>query len=358
LNLYAIIMAGGSGTRFWPLSRRRRPKQFLPIISERTMIEETAARLDPLIPTSRIFTIAGADHTRIIRELVPDIPSDNLLVEPRGRNTAPSLLLATAAIYRRDPEAVVAALPADHLIRDGGRFRERLASAAEAAAANDLIVTFGIPPTFPATGYGYIRFSREEPLRAGSADFRRVLEFKEKPDEKRALEFLRAGTYFWNSGMFLWKAKTFARMLETYAPDMFKWWTAMLTALDDGSPAAMTRIFEGIPSISIDYALMEKAEGIVMGEGDFGWSDVGSWSSLSEIWDADDDGNSGRGRLLALDARNCLVFNPNRLTTLIGVEDLVVVETDDALLICRRDQDQEVKTAVQALERADDDDHL
>jgi mannose-1-phosphate guanylyltransferase len=349
--LYAVIMAGGSGTRFWPLSRARRPKQFLPIVSRKTMIEETVDRLRPLLRTDRICTIANGDQTRILRKLLPRLPRTNLLVEPAGRNTAPSLMLATAWVFNRNPKAVVAALPADHLIGDPARFREKLKAGAEAAFREDHLVTFGIPPTFPSTGYGYIHFEKEDPREIAGQPFHKVHAFKEKPAYDQAVRFLAEGSYLWNSGMFLWRADVFARKLERHAPDLFPFWTRMLKAVAQKSGTALAAVFREIPSISIDYALMEKAEGVLMTEGDFGWSDVGAWSSLADIWPRGADGNAANGEILALEAHDCLVYNPRKLTALVGVKDLIVIETEDALLVCRKDLDQKVKDVVDALKK-------
>jgi mannose-1-phosphate guanylyltransferase len=206
MELYAIVLAGGIGTRFWPLSRRERPKQFLPIISEKTMIEETVERLVSLIPLERVYTIANRELSRSIRRIFPDIPDTNVLIEPLGRNTAPSLILATAQIYLRNANAVVAALPADHLISDVPLFLKKLEAGAQAAEKREDLVTFGIPPSFPSTGYGYIQFSRKDSQKIADENFYSVLEFKEKPELDQARSFLEAGNYFWNSGMFLWKA--------------------------------------------------------------------------------------------------------------------------------------------------------
>ncbi|MBN2206229.1 MAG: mannose-1-phosphate guanylyltransferase [Candidatus Aminicenantes bacterium] len=351
LPLHAVIMAGGSGTRFWPLSRARRPKQFLPIVGRKTMVEETVERLRPLIRAGRVYTIANADQTRTLRRLLPRVPAGNLLVEPAGRNTAPCLMLAMSRVFLRNPKAVVAALPADHLIRDAARFREKLEAAAEAALAGDHLITFGIPPTFPSTGYGYIHFEKERSIEAGGRVFYRVRAFKEKPPYDEALRFLAAGTFLWNSGIFLWRADVFARKLERHAPELYPFWTRMLKAAAKKSGKDMAAIFREIPAISIDYALMEKAEGVLMTEGDFGWSDVGAWSSLCDVWPRDGAGNAANGGLQALDARDCLVYNPKKLTALIGVKDLVVVDTADALLVCRKDHDQKVKDVVEALKK-------
>jgi mannose-1-phosphate guanylyltransferase len=344
MNLYAIIMAGGVGTRFWPLSRKKSPKQFLPIISEATMIEETVNRLRPLIPIQNITTIANAEQSQRITNCIPDIPGGNILVEPQGKNTAPSLLLATARIHLLDPDAVCAALPADHLIADGPLFRKKLEAGAAAAAERDALVTFGIPPAFPSTGYGYIQFSQDSPDEIHGESFYPVQEFKEKPAYETAKLFCDAGNYSWNSGMFLWKAGTFPKKLEEYAPDWYE--------------TQISTIFAEIPSTSIDYALMEKAKGVLMCEGNFGWSDVGAWSSLGDIWTRDQNRNALRGETLVLDSEDCLVYNPEKLTALVGVKDIIIVDTPDALLICRKDQDQRVKEVVGKLKKEGKDDFL
>ena len=349
MMIHPVIMAGGSGTRFWPLSRKSRPKQFLPIISEETMIQETVERLHPLVPLKDIFTISNREQARAIKKLLPRLPPGNILVEPMARNTAPSLILATARIYLRNPEAVVAALPADHLIRDVPRFLKKLEAGALAASKHESLITLGIPPTFPSTGYGYIHYTGENPVEAGSERFFRVLKFKEKPALEEAQSFLAQGGHYWNSGMFLWRASVFCRLLERYAPDFFVHWERTLGALAAKSKAALESVFKDIPALSIDYALMEKAGAVLVSEGDFGWSDVGAWSSLLEIWPRDPAGNVAKGESLFLDSRNCLVYNPGRLTAVLGLKDVLVVETEDALLVCHKDHDQKVKAVIESL---------
>lgn len=351
MRLRAVVMAGGSGTRFWPLSRRTRPKQFLDIVSSRSMVEETVERLAPLVRPRDVLTIADAAQTEGLKALLPGLPKRNFLVEPLARNTAPSLMLATARVFLEDPEAVVVALPADHLIREPGRFRTLLGAAAKAASKGESIVTFGIPPTFPSTGYGYIHFAGGKGRGVGGETFFPVLEFKEKPDLSRAEAFLADGGYLWNSGMFLWRADTFARKLKRHAPEFHLHWERMVEALKRKDGRALGAIFREVPALSIDYALMEKARGVLVAKGDFGWSDVGAWSSLFDVWPRDADGNAVRGEVIALEAADCLVHNPGKLTALIGVRDLVVVRTDDALLICRRDRDQKVKDVVEILKK-------
>ncbi len=347
MNRYAVIMAGGVGTRFWPLSRFQQPKQFLPIISERTMLEETIQRIEPLIPLSHIVTIANHEHSQVIQRIYPDLPQENIMVEPMGKNTAPCLLLATAGIFQRDPQAVISVLPADHLIRTPDVFRNTLAAATEAADQTGDLITFGIPPAYPATGYGYIRFNREDVRRIQQESFFSVKEFKEKPDLDQAKEFLEAGTYYWNSGMFIWRADSFEEKLCRFASDWAPFWNEMKNAYPDSEK--VRHLFEKMPATSIDYALMERASGVLMAEGNFGWSDVGSWSALFDVWPRDKNKNALRTEGMTLNASNNLVHNPGQFTALIGVQDLVVVNTGDALLICRKDQDQKVKEIVKRL---------
>lgn len=358
MNISAVVIAGGVGSRFWPLSRKEKPKQFLPIISDKTMIEETIQRISPKIPFSNIYTIANSKQTSNLGELLPKIPQENLLVEPEGKNTAPCLLLATAHIYLKDPESVIAVLPADHLIKNQASFLTKLKAAAQAADKSSCLITFGIPPSSPSTGYGYIRFSKKNPLFFQEEEFFKVKEFKEKPDYNTAVSFIKSGTYFWNSGMFIWKARSFSTNLKKYAPDMYPYWEKMLDALKNDDKNRLKDIFREIPSISIDYALMEKSRDVLMSKGDFGWSDVGSWSSLCEIWEKDSDNNALRGETITIDTNNCLLHNPGKLTALIGLNDLVIVNTEDALLICRKDMDQKVKQVVNTLKKKEEKKYL
>jgi mannose-1-phosphate guanylyltransferase len=349
LDLRAVILAGGRGTRFWPLGREARPKQVLRITGRDPMLVQTVRRLRPLIPGRRVTLVADAVQTRAARKLLPRLPKESFLIEPLARNTAPALMLATARIWLDDPEAVVAVLPADHLIRDEARFRRVLQAGAEAASKERALVTFGIPATYPATGYGYIRHDRASGRKFGGKAFYPVLAFKEKPNLAQADEYLASGDYAWNSGMFLWRAGVFAEKIEAWAPELVPAWTALVAALKSGSAARLKAAFARVPALSIDYALMEKAGGVLVADGDFGWSDVGAWSALLDIWPRDRAGNATRGETLALDSRGCLVWNPGRLTALVGVRDLIVVEAGDALLVCDASLDQRVRDVVAAL---------
>ncbi|MGB7294430.1 MAG: sugar phosphate nucleotidyltransferase, partial [Candidatus Aminicenantales bacterium] len=338
-------------TRFWPLSRKSRPKQFLPIAGRKTMIEETVARLRPFLSLEAISTISDKTQAAAIRKLVPRLKQGNVLIEPASRNTAASLILATAHVYLRDPGTVVFALPADHLITRPGRFIGKLRAAAAAAAERDIIVTFGIPPSFPSTGFGYIHYSGRSREKIAGEFFYPVLKFKEKPKLAQAKRFLAQGNHSWNSGMFIWRADVFARKLEEFAPDFFPYWSRILRALEKKDHAGIAAVFREIPPTSIDYALMEKAGGILMIKGDFGWSDVGSWASLADIWPRDEAGNALRGESQFIDSRDCLVYSPRRLTAVVGLEDVIVVDTEDALLVCSKKADQRVKDVIDNLRK-------
>jgi mannose-1-phosphate guanylyltransferase len=316
------------------------------------MVEDTVGRLRPMVRPGRILFVADAGQTRTLRRILPRLPRSSFLVEPLARNTTASLMLATARVWLENPAAVIAVLPADHLIRKPAGFRAILREAVAFAAADPSFVTFGIRPTYPATGYGYIRFSRSGARRIGRKAFYPVRAFREKPAPAEARRLLAAGHCAWNSGMFVWRADTFAEKLRRFAPDLWPSWRAMVEAVRNRDAKRLRRVFETIPAISIDYALMEKAHGVFVCEGDFGWSDVGAWSSLYDIWKADGAGNVARGECLALGAERCLVYNPGQLTALVGVRDLIVVDAGGALLVCPAGQDQRVREVVEALRRA------
>lgn len=350
-------MAGGSGTRFWPLSRMSQPKQFLPIATERTMIEETIERLRPLLSLKNIYTISSASQAEMIRNLVPSLPAENCLVEPAARNTAPSLILATAKLFLEEPLTVIAALPADHSILKPEVFRRKLEAAA-LAASDGYLVTFGIPPSYPATGFGYIHYDSSSKIIYQDEPFYAVLTFKEKPSREQAEGFLKSGNYYWNSGMFLWRADILAEKLRAYAPEWFPFWGKMIKAMEDDDPNRLSSIFNQMPVLSIDYALMEKAKGVVVCPGDFDWSDVGVWSTLLDLWPKDEKGNACRGELMALESEGNLIFNPEKLTALIEVRDLIIVNTEDVLLVCHRQADQKIRELIDWLKKKGKNEYL
>ena len=351
-NLYALIMAGGGGTRLWPMSRQAHPKQMLKLVGDRSMFQLAVDRLVPLLPHSRILVVTAGEQVEGLAAQVPELPRENFIVEPLGRGTASCIGLAALHLHRRDPGAVMAVLTADHYIRRTDRFREVL-RAAHQVAEEGYLVTLGIEPTHPATGYGYIR--RGAGLgQAGDFDYYAVEAFVEKPDAERALAFLAAETYAWNSGMFIWRTQVILDAIAGLMPDLDATLTALGAALDAGEYAsALAERWPALKKETIDYGIMERAERVAVIPVDLGWSDVGAWDAVMALRDADDAGNALSGDVIALDTENSMIMaEGQRLVTAIGVRDLVVVDTPDALLISRRNQTQRVRDVVQRLREA------
>jgi len=348
--MYAVIMAGGRGSRFWPKSRERLPKHLLDIFGGKTIIQETVARVLPLVPPEKILIVTGESHAEALILQLPELPRESILVEPVGRNTAPCIGWAAAEVARRNPEEVMLVLPSDQLIVDTERFRVVLAAAAEAAARGDFLVTIGIPPTGPETGYGYLECGGKAFESLGEEVFR-VASIREKPDRATACEFLARGGFLWNSGMFVWRADAIMRAIGRWMPELGDGLRRIGKFQSSASSGEeFRRIYEQLPAVSIDYGVMEKADNALVLRGDFGWSDVGSWDALWDISEKDACGNAASCRLIGVDSANVLVHGAKKLVALVGVQDLIVVETEDALLICRRGASQDVKKAVTEIE--------
>lgn len=350
--MYAVIMAGGKGTRFWPKSREKLPKHLLDIVSAKTIIQETVERIAPLIPKENILIVTGQNHADELMRQVPRIPRENIIIEPLGRNTAPCIGLAALHIKRKSPHGVMAVLPADHLITGASRFRRLLSTACKIADSGDYLVTIGIKPTSPETGYGYIERGSLHAKVKGTDVFA-VKSVREKPALKQAKAFLKKGGFCWNSGMFVWRVDTILEAIERWLPRIHDGLLQIERGMGkDGEREALRRVYENIPSISIDYGVMEKAGNILLIEGDFGWSDMGSWDALWEVSDKDENGNAANCRdlFIGVDARNSLIHSSRKLVALLGVEDLIVVDTEDSLLICKRGNSQDVKKVVEILE--------
>ena len=357
LNFYPVILAGGRGTRFWPLSRKKRAKQLLALDGKRTMIQQTVARLLPLAPAKRVWIITNEDLRSAIIKQLPKLPKTQVLAEPAGRNTAPAIGLAAFLLLRENPDAVIGLFPSDHVIADEERYRKTLERGIEVAAAGANIVVLGIRPNRPETGYGYIE--------AGSAfqgEALRVRRFTEKPDAKKAAEFVAAGNYFWNSGMFLWSARTLADALREHLPMTADLLEEIANAFGTRKFAATFRkLYPKCENISVDYAVLEprSAKGeqqanIFCLPADFGWNDLGSWTALHEHHTAKSsppEGNlvAGSGVFL-LNARSNYIYAPGKFVAAVGVTDLVVVETPDALLITTRQHAQDVGKVVKYLD--------
>lgn len=338
-KLYAVIMAGGRGERFWPAGRSDCPKQFLQLSGEKTMLEDTVQRLFPLIAPEKILVITNHAYVEKVRRLLP-IPPENVIGEPEARDTAPCVALATALVRRRDPAGVMCILPADHVIRPAKFFQETLLAAAE-QAEQGYLVTLGITPTHPATGYGYLQLGDMI-----SPGFHHVRAFREKPDAATAETFFHDGNYRWNSGMFLWQCSTISRAFRQYAPDL----SEKLEAWSAGQD--YTADFAGCRKISIDYAVMEKADNVIAGNTGFYWNDLGSWSSLKSVLMLDENNNAVRGNIAALDAAgNVLVSDPDHLIGVIGMHNTAVIQSGNGVLVCPLSAEQRVKELIQQINK-------
>ena len=340
-EMIAVVMAGGRGTRFWPRSRGHRPKQFLAMVGTETLLEQTVNRLKPRFPERNIYIVTTADLAAETRRMLPQLPPENVLVEPEGRNTAPCLALALVSIERAHPDGVMVVLSADHYIGEPATFLEDIEVAVHHAGEAHDLVTFGIRPTYPETGYGYIETS-------GQGAVLRVEAFREKPPQEKALEYLASGRHFWNAGMFVWTLRDMRSEMLHHCPEVLSPLDAWVAEGSD--PATIAAVYRHLPKLSIDYALMEKSARVAAVPARFPWSDVGSWPALVEFHQSDEAGNVTEGEAILLDSTNCAVFGGRRLIAASGIHDLIVVDEEDALLICHRDKAQDVKTIVERLE--------
>lgn len=350
-HLYAVIMAGGVGTRLWPRSRMATPKQFLDLLGPRTMLQETVARIEPLIPLARVIVVVSQEHAQAVQNQVPDLPPENILAEPGPRGTAPCIGLAAAILYLRDPAAVMAVFPADHCISDAAGFREAIRAAAQ-VAEDDYLVTLGITPDHPHTGYGYIQRGASLGQVRGLPVFQ-VQRFTEKPDRATAQAFLDSGDYYWNGGIFVWRVTTILGEMAHLLPSLYTELEQVMQAW--GSPRraeVLAAAWERVPRTTIDYGIMEKASRVAVVPVDVGWDDVGNWATLSRLVENDAAGNAvhGPGRPLLMDTTGTYIYtSAGRLVVALGLDGLVVIDTPDALLICPKDRAQEVRDVVDQL---------
>jgi mannose-1-phosphate guanylyltransferase len=351
-HLYAVVMAGGVGSRLWPRSRRATPKQFLDLLGSRTMLQETVQRIDPLIPLTRAMVVVSGEHADTVRAQLPGLPRENVIVEPGPRGTAPCIGLAAVVLQQHDPEAIMAVFPADHRIADAAGFRQAIASAAQ-IARDGYLVTLGITPDHPHTGYGYIQRGASLAERGGLSAFQ-VRRFTEKPEPVTAQDFVETGEYYWNAGIFVWQAATILEKMADLLPQLYD--ELQLVTEAWSSPECvevLSSAWERVPRTTIDYGVMEKAKQVAVVPVDIGWDDVGNWTTLSELMEEDPEGNvvHGGGRPLLVDTRDTYVYaSEGRLVATAGLEGFVVVDTPDALLICPKDQAQAVRDVVDRLE--------
>ena len=354
---HAVILAGGRGTRFWPLSRQAHPKQLLDLTGHGSLLALTLDRLEALIPPQRQWILTSAALADTVAEQAPRIPREQIIGEPMGRNTAPAVGLAAQLILARAGDVPFAVLPSDHLIAPARDFQKTMSQALELAYGHDLLLTFGVEPTRPDTGYGYIETGE---ILEGASPACRVAKFTEKPDVQTARAYLKGGRHLWNSGIFAWRASVVAEGLRRHLPQTMEalGHCAKEDLGTDAFASALEKAYKASDSISVDYALMERAENVAVLPADFQWNDVGQWPAMRDLWARDAQGNSHLGEVLALQSENCIVYGPDRLTALLGVKDLIVVQTEDATLVCDFDRAQDVKMILDELHKMNRDEFL
>jgi len=346
MELYAVIMAGGIGTRFWPRSKEKTPKQLLKIFGENTLIQNTVKRLEGVIKDENIFVITNKLQKDEIINQLSNLPKENIIEEPFGRNTAACIGLASVVIEHKKKDAVMVVLPADHIIKDIEAFHTTIKRAAEFAYNSKGMVTIGISPSRPETGFGYIQIDEAEV----SENIFKVFTFAEKPNYATAVRFFESGDFLWNSGMFIWRADTILEEIQHHMPDLCEGLNYIKKDIGTASfDKTVTNVYGQLKSISIDYGIMEKSSKVFLTKGDFSWSDVGSWEEVYQLSKKDNDGNSVVGNVFTDMTIDSYIYSPNKFTAAIGIENLIVINTDDALLIVRRDQCQEVKKVVDHL---------
>lgn len=346
MKAYGVIMAGGGGTRFWPLSRQEKPKQLLNLSGKDLMINETIDRIAAVVEQQDIFIVTNEVQVSKMKSAVAGrVQENHILAEPSARNTSACIGYAAMEIMKKYGDGIMCVSPADHFIQNTAEFTRVLKKAIVIAEKEDKLITIGIRPTYPATGYGYIKFDKSE-----HADAKKVLEFKEKPDFETAKAYLFSGEYLWNSGMFIWKASTILKKIKELLPEVYACMETIGNAMCTPEEAkVIEEVYPSIPKISIDYGIMEKSSDVLVLPGDFGWSDVGSWENLNVLYDEDENGNIIIGKQINIDTRNTISYAKKRLIATIGVENLIIVETEDAILVCDRQRAQDVKQIVEQL---------
>ncbi|MBU0477289.1 mannose-1-phosphate guanylyltransferase [bacterium] len=352
--LSVVVMAGGSGERFWPKSRERTPKQLLPIGSKNTMLQETVKRAQALTSSKNIFIVTRIGLEKEIHKQVPHIPKRNIIIEPFARNTAAAIGLANLIIRKRDKKSITVVLPADHIIKDIGQFKKTITTAC-ITAEEGYLVTIGIKPSYPETGYGYIRRGDRIFTEHDTGDtpgIFKVVEFREKPDLKTAREYLKKGEYYWNSGMFVWTTKCIEEAFKEYMPELYE---ALKVIGNSISLLLRDEIMKGkyerLEKISIDYGVMERAKNVSVVEGLFDWNDVGSWLALEKVYKKDDDNNIVVGDYIGIDTKNCILIGDKSPITAIGVSDLIIVNTGDVVLVCKKTEAQKVKELLKQIKQ-------
>ena len=343
-------MAGGKGERFWPLSTGKVPKPFLPLIGSKTLIQLTAERASRFLSKENIFVVLGKTHLHTARKQLPDIPLQNFIVEPIGRDTAACIGLAATVLSLKDRNGTMIVVPADQFVPDMRRFEKTARRCIAIASGGDYLVTIGIKPSRPETGYGYIQADERKKIGRGMECYR-VAGFVEKPDRERAARYLAAGDYYWNAGIFVWQTTTILNAFKTYMPSLFEGLEAIRYALINSKKREADRLFIGFERKSIDYGVMEKADNVLMVPADFQWDDVGTWSSLERVFELDKHGNYLHGKTMAIDTRNSVVVGDDRPIGIIGLSNVVVVASKNGILVCEKERVQQVREIAKKMQK-------
>jgi len=345
----AVIMAGGKGERFWPKSRANSPKQFTDLTGTGSMLALTYRRMTKLVEPGNIFVVTGSEYAEITRQTLPELPPQNVIIEPEGRNTAPCIGLAAITLERRFPDATMVVVPADHLIKDDEKFVDVLRTAVELARSTGGLVTLGLQPTRAETGYGYLKTGAEVPTGTARPAYK-VQQFVEKPDAERAGQFLAAGNYLWNGGIFVWQISAILAAFKNHLPEAYDTLDRIKSCLGtDEYPEVLSGLYSTLPKVSIDYAIMEKAPEVYTVPGDFYWDDIGTWHALERIFEADRNGNVLLGNVIAVGTKNTIVDAGRRLVAVVGAENLVIVDTEDITFICDKSQTDAVRELLNQL---------
>ena len=347
---YALIMAGGRGERFWPLSKKTLPKPFIPLLQKETMIQETVKRIKSLIPEERIIIVLSRDHFSIAQQQLPEVPVENFVIEPFGRDTAACIGLASLYIGRKDEDATMVVLAADHLIADREAFFRTITASLKFLTSDDYIVTIGIKPTRPETGYGYIE--RGEMLESiDNESFFRVKKFVEKPNLSTASDYLQSDRYCWNSGMFIWKNATIQKSLSLYMPELWDGLMRIYGCLgSEKEEEVIKKEFSQFEIVSVDYGVLEKSSRVVVLPARFNWDDVGTWTALERVYDLDESDNVVVGKHVGRDTHGCIIFSQDQLVATLGVKDLVIVQAKDKILVCHKEKAPYLKEIVRLIE--------
>jgi len=343
---YCLIMAGGSGTRFWPRSRVKKPKQYLSLFGDQSLIQESIKRFAGFIPEESIYIVSAKSQKEVLEEQTIKLPKENLIFEPVGKNTLPAIGLAALFIAKRDPDGILIVSPSDHLIQNDELFRQTIESAVQIANEKDGIVTIGITPKYPATGYGYVQTAEEVKIGQAIKSYA-VNKFVEKPNLEVATSYLKSGGFYWNSGIFVFKVSVFLESVQKYAPELY----ADLLRINDcigteGYEKALDRIYNEVKSISIDYGILEKAKNVFLVQGDFVWNDLGSWEEVYKYDKKDENQNAHTGEVILLDTKKSYVYAPDSLVAVVGLEGVIVVQEGNTILVCKRDRAEDIKAVV------------